>query len=389
MISAVWRLNLASMLFFSFIQLVIPLIPRYALVIGATPFLIGLASSAMSITAIFFRPLSGVMSDRTSRSLLMLLGLVLGAAAYVILFFSNSVEMIIMARLLEGIAIASFVPSSIASAVDQAPPGKLGETLGWRSLMIGLGFMIGPALGGFISELVGYTATFGISAVLLLMLTPLVIMKEPPRAPPPKSSSRGLTERNFLFSLSGLVIYSIAWMGILTFLSAWLKLLGYGDLEIGLFVSVQAFASLILRVSAGKWADRKPALLAFVGLLIMAASFALIYVFMVPPLLYIAAVVFGLGVGIYIPGSQTLALSKSPPYSRGLLSSIYTMGMDIGNLIGPLAFGMVIQATGSYREVFAIAPFITLAASIFLLIPALEARRAGRGPACAIPAGGA
>jgi len=388
MISAVWRLNLARMLFFSFIQLVIPLIPRYALVIGATPFLIGLATSSMSITAIFFRPLSGLLSDRTSRSLLMLLGLILGAVAYATLFFSSSVEMIIVARLLEGVAIAAFVPSSIASAVDQAPPGKLGETLGWRSLMIGLGFMIGPALGGFISQLVGYTTTFGIAAALLLALTPLVIMKESPRGPPPKSSSRGLKERNFLFSLSGLIIYGIAWMGMLTFLSAWLKLLGYGDLEIGLFVSVQALASLILRVSAGKWADRQPALLAFLGLIVMASAFALIYIFMVPPLLYLAAVVFGLGVGVYIPGSQTLALSKSPPHSRGLLSSIYTMGMDIGNLIGPVAFGMIIQATGSYRDVFALAPIITLVAAIFLLVPALEARRTGDVAAHTAPQGG-
>lgn len=381
MISAVWRLNLATMLFFAFIQLVVPLIPRYALVIGATPFLIGLATASMSITAIVFRPLSGVMSDRTSRSLLMLLGLILGAAAYTTLFFSSSVEMIIVARLMEGVAIAAFVPSSIASAVDQAPPGKLGETLGWRSLMIGLGFMVGPALGGFISESVGYVNTFGIAAVLILALTPLVLLKESRRGPPPKSSSMGLKERNFLFALSALIVYAIAWMGLLTFLSAWLKLLGYGDLEIGLFVSVQALASLILRVSAGKWADRQPALLAFIGLVVMALSFALIYIFMVPPLLYIAAVVFGLGVGVYIPGSQTLALSKSPPHSRGLLSSIYTMGMDIGNLIGPVAFGVIIQTTGNYRDVFAIAPVITLVASVFLLVPAVEARRARSGAA--------
>jgi MFS family permease len=375
MISAVWRLNIASMLFFSFVQLVVPLIPRYALVIGATPLLIGLATSSVSITAIFFRPLSGLLSDRHSRSLLMLLGLILGAAAYTVLFFSSSIEMIIMARLLEGVAIAAFVPSSIASAVDQAPPGKLGETLGWRSLMIGLGFMVGPALGGFISQSVGYTSTFGIAAILLLALTPSVIMKEPPRAPPPKSSSRGLREKNFLFALAGLIVYSIAWMGMLTFLSAWLKLLGYGDLEIGLFVSVQALASLALRVSAGKWADRKPSLLACLGLLVMALAFALIYVFMVPPLLYLAAVVFGLGVGAYIPGSQTMALSKSPPHSRGLLSSIYTMGMDIGNLIGPVAFGLIIQATGSYHDVFALAPVITVVAAMLVLVPTLQSRR--------------
>lgn len=375
MISSVWRLNLVSMLFFTFIQLVVPLIPRYALVIGATPFLIGLATSSISITAIFFRPLCGVLSDKTSRSFLMLLGLILGAVAYSILFLSNSVNMIIMARLLEGIAIAAFVPSSIASAVDQAPPGKLGETLGWRSLMIGMGFMLGPALGGLTSQLVGYTTTFGIAAVLLLVLAPFVFVKESPRTSPPKTPSRGLKERDFLLALTGLIIYGVAWMGLLTFLSAWLKLLGYGDLEIGLFVSIQALSSLVLRVSAGKWADRQPALLTCVGLLVVSFAFALIYVFMVPPLLYLAAVVFGLGVGAYIPGSQTLALAKAPPHSRGLLSSVYTMGMDVGNLIGPIAFGLIIQSTGNYRDVFALAPLITLAAAMVVLVPTMKARR--------------
>jgi MFS family permease len=378
MVSAIWRLNIVTMLFFAFIQLVVPLIPRYALEIGATPFLIGLATASISITAIVFRPICGVLSDKTSRSLLMLLGLMLGAVAYSILFFSTSVNMIIIARLLEGIAIAAFVPSSIASAVDQAPPGKLGETLGWRSLMIGIGFMVGPALGGLISQYVGYNTTFGIAAILLLILIPFIFVKESPRVPTPKASSTGLKERGFILALSSLIIYAVAWMGLLTFLSAWLKLLGYGDLEIGLFVSIQALSSLVLRVSAGKWADRHPAALTCIGLFIISFAFTLIYVFLVPPMLYLAAVVFGFGVGAYIPGSQTLALFKSPAHSRGLLSSVYTMGMDIGNLIGPIAFGLIIQATGSYLDVFALAPLIVFMAAMVILVPTLMAYRKGK-----------
>jgi MFS family permease len=95
-------------------------------------------------------------------------------------------------------------------------------------------------------------------------------------------------------------------------------------------------------------------------------------------MLYLAAVVFGFGVGAYIPGSQTLALSKSPAHSRGLLSSVYTMGMDIGNLIGPIAFGLIIQATGSYLDVFALAPLIVFAAAMVILVPTLMAYRKGK-----------
>jgi MFS family permease len=64
------------------------------------------------------------------------------------------------------------------------------------------------------------------------------------------------------------------------------------------------------------------------------------------------------------------------------------MGMDIGNLIGPVAFGVIIQTTGSYRDVFALAPIITLIAAIFLLVPALEARRTDDRAAYATPQGG-
>jgi len=56
-ISYNWRLNIATMLFFMFVQVVVPLIPRYALVMGLQPFLIGLATSSVSMTAIMFRPL--------------------------------------------------------------------------------------------------------------------------------------------------------------------------------------------------------------------------------------------------------------------------------------------------------------------------------------------
>lgn len=172
MISSIWRINIASMLFFTLVQLVVPLIPQYAVDIGAAPILLGFAVACVSITAIFLRPAFGVLSDKGSRTKFMLLGLLLASAAYALLFFSQNIYWIMVARLIEGAGVAAFVPSSIASAVDSAPPGKLGETLGWRSLMIGLGFSIGPALSGVIAQLIGFVGTFGLAAFFLLFLYP-------------------------------------------------------------------------------------------------------------------------------------------------------------------------------------------------------------------------
>ncbi|MGF3498273.1 MAG: MFS transporter [Candidatus Methanosuratincola sp.] len=370
MISQVWRVNLATMLFFTLIQVVVPLIPRYALTVSASPFLIGLAVSAISITAIFLRPVSGFLSDSWARSKLMVLGLAFGSAAYLVLFLSTDIYQIMLGRLLEGAGVALFVPSSMASAVDQAPEGKIGETLGWRSLMIGLGFTVGPALGGLLAEAFGYTTTFGITSVLILFLLPLVLYREPRMVKGSLSVSiKGLLEKHFVVAFVSLVVYAVAWMGLLTFLSAYLKIIGYGDLQIGLFVSIQAISSLALRILAGRAADRNPALMTYIGLLLISLAFLLIALNQEPLRLYIDAVIFGIGIGVFVPGSQTLALAHAHAGSRGFLSSIYTMGMDIGNMVGPLIFGAVIQASGSYPESFLIAPVLTFIAALVVLVP--------------------
>lgn len=369
MISQVWRVNLATMLFFTLIQVVVPLIPRYALTVATSPFLIGLAVSSISITAIFLRPVSGFLSDTWARSRLMVLGLAFGSSAYLVLFLSTDIYQIMLGRLLEGAGVALFVPSSMASAVDQAPEGKVGETLGWRSLMIGLGFTVGPALGGLLAEAFGYTTTFGITSVLILFLLPLVLYKEDKKKGSLSVSIRGLSERHFVVAFVSLVVYAVAWMGLLTFLSAYLKIIGYGDLQIGLFVSIQAISSLALRIFAGRAADKNPALMTYLGLLLISLAFFLIALNQEPLRLYVDAVIFGLGIGVFVPGSQTLALAHAHSGSRGFLSSIYTMGMDIGNMVGPLVFGAVIQASGSYTESFLIAPVLTFIAALVVLVP--------------------
>jgi MFS family permease len=274
-----------------------------------------------------------------------------------------------VARLIEGFAVAAFVPSSMASAVDLAPEGKVGEALGWRAMMTGIGFTIGPSLGGFLSEIFGYVVTFGITSVLLLTVIPLVFFGgEKRRQSTVGTSVKGLKERNFLIALLTMIIYAMAWMGLLTFLSAYLKLLGYGDLEIGLFVSIQALSSLALRVLAGRASDRYPDKMTFMGLLIISASFLAVYMIQVPPYLYLASVVFGVGVGLFLPGSQTLALAKSHSSSRGFLAGIYLMGFDVGNVSGPIIFGIIVQTTGIYQNAFMIAPFLTLVAALIIFL---------------------
>jgi len=365
--SAIWRLNIATMLFFTLVQMVVPLIPRYALVFGASPSMIGVAVSSISVTAIALRPFFGLLSDKWIRSSLMILGAVLASISYALLFLSENIYTIMVARLIEGAAVASFIPSSIASAVDSAPEGRVGEMLGWRSLMVGIGFTVGPGIGGILSQFFSYRATFIIASLLLLTIIPLIKTSENNRKSFGGIYVGGLGNKYFLTAFLSLIVYAVSWMGLITFLSAYLKLLGYGDIEIGFFVSLQALSSLMLRIIAGKLSDKYPEKTTYLSLLIISSSFFMIYIFTTPPYLYLASIVFGVGVGIFIPSCQTLALGRRRG-GVGFLTSIYTMGMDIGNLIGPVILGLIVQYSGNYMNAFLIPPILTLTAGILVLL---------------------
>jgi MFS family permease len=365
--SAIWRLNIATMLFFTLVQMVVPLIPRYALVFGASPSMIGVAVSSISVTAIALRPFFGLLSDKWIRSSLMILGAVLASISYALLFLSENIYTIMVARLIEGAAVASFIPSSIASAVDSAPEGRVGEMLGWRSLMVGIGFTVGPGIGGILSQFFSYRVTFIIASLLLLTIIPLIKTSENNRKSFGGIYVGGLGNKYFLTAFLSLIVYAVSWMGLITFLSAYLKLLGYGDIEIGFFVSLQALSSLMLRIIAGKLSDKYPEKTTYLSLLIISSSFFMIYIFTTPPYLYLASIVFGVGVGIFIPSCQTLALGRRRG-GVGFLTSIYTMGMDIGNLIGPVILGLIVQYSGNYMNAFLIPPILTLTAGILVLL---------------------
>ena len=358
------------MLFFVLVQVVVPLIPQYAWTISTDPILIGFAVASVSVTAILLRPVSGVVSDKWSRSKLMVLGLILASIAYFILCLSNDILHIVIARLMEGAGVAAFVPSSIASAVDQAPEGKLGQTLGWRSMMIGVGFTIGPGVGSILAYVLDYKTTFMISSLLLIAAIPFAVFRETGRHSSKSSHSiHGLRERGFIVAMSALILYGLAWMGVYTFLTAYLKSLNYDPIVIGLYVIFQGLSSLALRVVAGKVADKRPAMMAYLGLLIMSLGLYVIYLTQIPPAVYLAAPIFGVGVGIYVPGSQTLALMRCPADNRGYVSGIYTMGLDIGTLVGPALFGVIIELTNSFQSVFALAPVLMFMAAIVIFVP--------------------
>lgn len=136
--------------------IVLPLLPLYADRFGASGLTVGLLVMAYSVAQFFMAPIWGRLSDRHGRRPILILGLVGSAVAYLVFAWAGSVAALFASRILAGIG-GSTIPVAEAYIADVTPPEKRAGNMGLIGAAFGLGFTVGPALGGL---------TVGISTAL-------------------------------------------------------------------------------------------------------------------------------------------------------------------------------------------------------------------------------
>ncbi|AEH25346.1 major facilitator superfamily permease [Pyrococcus yayanosii CH1] len=334
-----------------------------------------------SIVALLFKPLGGMLGDRGLQFHMMALGAILGALAgglYIGATLLGSLLLFAIGRAIHGFGMALFFPSSLSTAIDLAPEGRVGETLGWRGMMFSLGNLIGPALGGFIADARGFIAAFVLTVGLSLLAALFVLATYSKIGKRLKkhgdkggASYRELLRVSFIAASTSLFFMSLAYGGLMTFLPALYKSLGLGTSAFGLYASVMGGASLLTRVFGGREADRRgPLPVATVGLIGLIFAYIFLVLYIEPPLSYVSAALLGASFGLAVPSLQMMALARLPQRIRSLGSGVYTMFFDLGYLTGPVLLGYVAQLWG-YRAVFPPLPAIVLLSLLAAQLPRL------------------
>jgi MFS family permease len=145
--------SLLAIIFFTvFIYLVgfgilIPIVPILSRDFGATALQTGLLMSVYSFMQFVFAPFWGTLSDRMGRRPILLFCLVGEACSYLIFAWARSLEWLFVARILAGFFGASISTAS-AYISDITPPNERSKGMALIGAAFGLGFVVGPALGG-------------------------------------------------------------------------------------------------------------------------------------------------------------------------------------------------------------------------------------------------
>ena len=144
--------------------IVLPILPFYARSFGADGLETGLLVAVYSLVQLVMAPLWGRLSDRVGRRPVLILGLLGSAAAYIVFARADSLAVLFLSRIIGGIG-GSTIPVAQAYIADVTPPERRAGNMGLIGAAFGLDFVIGPFLGGILSEsspgaptIPGYTA---------------------------------------------------------------------------------------------------------------------------------------------------------------------------------------------------------------------------------------
>lgn len=142
--------------------IIIPLLPFYATTYGASPFMIGLLFASFSASQLIAAPLLGAWSDRWGRRPVLILSLVGTAVSFTMLALADSLSMLFAARIVDGLSGGN-ITTARAYIADVTTEENRAKAYGFLGAAFGLGFIIGPALGGAFSH-ISYTAPIWVAA---------------------------------------------------------------------------------------------------------------------------------------------------------------------------------------------------------------------------------
>jgi DHA1 family tetracycline resistance protein-like MFS transporter len=151
--------------------IIIPLLPFYAETFGASPLAIGLLFASFSVCQLIASPLLGHWSDRWGRRPILIFSLIGTVVSFVMLALAHSLALLFVARVVDGLSGGN-ITTARAYIGDVTTEENRARAFGMLGAAFGLGFIIGPGLGGLFAR-ISYTAPIWAAAIITVVATVL------------------------------------------------------------------------------------------------------------------------------------------------------------------------------------------------------------------------
>ena len=360
--------------------LLIPILPLYAAGFDISYGLIGLALAGEGLGTLIADVPTGMMQRRFGGKQIMLAGFAVMVISVGLLFFAESIWMVLLLRLIAGFGRAMVNVSMHIYVTSQVELSQRGKAISMFGGTHRLGGFIGPAAGGLIAGSSGFGAAF-IAAALVTGIGLVCAALFTRGSQQEESRSRDGHHQLHLLDVlrsHGRVLASAGTaqifgqmiragrVVIIPLFAA--DALGLEVDQIGFIVSLSAAVDFSLFLVAGWLMDRHGRKFAIVPCFsIQALGMALVPLTASFSGLLFAAVVIGFGNGLGAGTMMTLGADLSPDESRGEFLGVWRLISDVGFTGAPLMIGTVADLLVLSSAIWVIAGSGLAAASIFLL----------------------
>jgi len=258
-------------------------------------------------------------------------------------------------RLGQGAAAAAFSPAASTLVARLSPDRHQGRWFGSYGAWKGLGYTLGPLLGGALVALGGFPLLFATLAGLALAVAAWAAKTVPATPPLPKARetllglARRLSQPSFVQPTVALAAATAAPSVGVGFLPVRGAAAGLGPLATGAAVSLLAASAALVQPRAGRVYDSGrlpgPAGTA-AGLPLTAAGFVAAALLPGPAALGLAALTIGVGTGIVTPLGFAALAAAAPPGRLGQTMGAAEVGRELGDAGGPLLVGAIAGPAG-------------------------------------------
>jgi DHA1 family multidrug resistance protein-like MFS transporter len=334
---------------FNSFGLIIPVMPTYLKTFGAAGQVLGFIIALFAFGQFLFSPLAGTLSDRYGRKKLIIFGLFVNGLSQILFGLSTEVWMLFAARFITGFGTAFIVPPVMAYAADMTTNEERGKAMGWLGAAISLGFMIGPGVGGLLSNVTlrfpfycGGIATMivGIISIFVLPNIKVEIQEQQKKENLIQQMARSVKTSYFVL----LIVVFVFQFGIANFQSTLTMFLtykwDYTPNEIAVVMTVGAAIGVIIQAFAINQLFRLFGEMKIILFGLLLAAFSLYGMLFVRgfSIILLTATLFSTATTLIRPAVNTL-ISKTAGHEQGFAAGMNNAYMSLGNMIGPALAG--------------------------------------------------
>lgn len=356
------------------ISLVIPVMPFIKNELHLTATDMGIMTSLFAFTQFVASPIIGRVSDRLGRKPVLVIGLFLYMLSEFLFAITNYLWMFNISRIVGGLSAAMVVPTAMAMAADITTPLQRAKVIGWLSAAFSGGLILGPGLGGLLAK-IDYKAPFWVAGVMgllsmiaMAMLLPaekdLVHHHQQDSGQLPsnwRADLRKTLTRSAVLLFIMILISSFGLQGFESIYSIYVNEVFQFSLNdiaivltfngiISLFFQVVLFDRLVIWLQETRLI-RYCFFLGFAGTVWIMMAHSKLEVM-------IATLIVFTAFDLLRPAITTL-LTKMSPDNQGLLNGLNMSLTSVGNVIGPIISGSLLDWNYHY-------PYMVVA--VFLLL---------------------